>query len=347
MGTFIDKLRSLVGGNTRDELRLAHQKIREKNQRLKKLREHEAERDRELAGLRTKLGEAGAGIETTEIKPENIIWIFCVGRSGSTWLAHMMGGLEGHARWNEPYVGALFGELYYERAAHKRSSSRGYIMGEPFRDLWLGQIRQMILQGAQVRYPNLGPDGYLVIKEPHGSIGAPLMMEALPESRMIFLVRDPRDAVSSALDAHRRGSWTSRASRWGETGKPKTGANTDPDGFVTGRANGYLRDMSKAKEAYDAHEGHKVLVRYEELRADALGTMRRIYSTLGVSVDEEDLARVVEGRSWENIPEENKGPGKFYRKASPGSWREDLTPEQARVVEDITHPILETFYPDA
>jgi hypothetical protein len=340
-------VRDLVKGSVEDTSRLAYQKVREKNSRLKKLRERLEAKDRELAELRAKLGAGGAGVETTGIKPENIIWIFCVGRSGSTWLAYMMGDLEGHARWNEPYVGALFGELYYERAVHKRSNSRGYIMGESFKDLWLGQIRQMVMQGAQARYPDLGPGGYVVIKEPHGSIGAPLMMEALPESHMILLVRDPRDVVSSAFDGQKRESWTSRASQWRETGKPKTLADTDPDRFVEGRAKVYFRDMSKAREAYDAHKGRKVLLRYEDLRADTLGTMRRLYSTLGVSVDEEELARAVEKHSWENIPAENKGPGRFYRKARPGSWTEDLTPEQARTVEEITRPILEAFYSDA
>ena len=103
--------------------------------------------------------------------------------------------------------------------------------------------------------------------------------------------------------------------------------------------------MGNAKRAYDAHRGKKVLVRYEELRADTLSHMKRIYSTLGVPVDEEELARVVEKHSWENIPEEKRGEGKFYRKASPGSWKDDLTPEQAEVIERVTAPLLEELYP--
>jgi hypothetical protein len=63
-------------------------------------------------------------------------------------------------------------------------------------------------------------------------------------------------------------------------------------------------------------------------------------------VDEGQLARVAGEHSWENIPEEEKGDGKFYRKATPGGWREDLTPEQARIVEGITTPLLEEFYPE-
>jgi hypothetical protein len=37
--------------------------------------------------------------------------------------------------------------------------------------------------------------------------------------------------------------------------------------------------------------------------------------------------------------------GNFYRKGTPGAWRENLTPEQAQIVEDITAPLLKEFHP--
>jgi hypothetical protein len=170
------------------------------------------------------------------------------------------------------------------------------------------------------------------------------MMEALPESRMILLARDPRDVVASSMDAKGEGGWNYENNkklylegRWKSSSK-------NPDAFAKERARRYLEGMGKAKEAYDAHEGPKVLVRYEELRSDTLGTMKRLYSALGIAVDEEELERVVEKHSWENIPEEEKGEGKFYRKATPGGWREDLTPEQVHFVEEATRPLLENFY---
>ncbi|MDQ3182321.1 MAG: sulfotransferase domain-containing protein, partial [Actinomycetota bacterium] len=76
-----------------------------------------------------------------------------------------------------------------------------------------------------------------------------------------------------------------------------------------------------------------------------LGTMKRIYSALQMPVDESELARSVEKNSWENIPEEEKGEGKFHRKAKPGGWREDLTPEQAEIVEGVAGPLLRELYP--
>ena len=38
--------------------------------------------------------------------------------------------------------------------------------------------------------------------------------------------------------------------------------------------------------------------------------------------------------------------GKFYRKGVSGSWREDLTGKQVEIVESITAPLLEEFYPE-
>ena len=82
----------------------------------------------------------------------------------------------------------------------------------------------------------------------------------------------------------------------------------------------------------------------EDLRKDALGTMRRIYSALEIPVDERELSRAVEKRSWENMPERKKGSGTFLRKATPGGWADDLTPQQAKTIERITAPLLKEFY---
>lgn len=87
-------------------------------------------------------------------------------------------------------------------------------------------------------------------------------------------------------------------------------------------------------------------MRYEDLRADTLETMKRIYYALRMLVDEEELARTVEEHSFENLPQEKKGPGKSRRKATPGGWREDLTPEQVKTVERITAPLLHEYYGD-
>jgi LPS sulfotransferase NodH len=275
------------------------------------------------------------------VRPENIVWIFGTGRSGSTWLGSIMGSLDGCAMWNEPLVGNLFGNFYYFRVGERKLGKHS-ILGEPYKETWLGPMRDLVLGGAAARFPEVIGGGYLIIKEPNGSIGSPLLMEALPESRMIFLIRDPRDVVASSMDARSEGSWLSER-REVQRGTSKQARN--PNVYVRMRANSYVQQIEKTWQAYRAHGGRKVLVRYEDLRADTLQTMKRIYSELEMPVEEAELERSVEKHSWEKIPEEEKGEGKFHRKAKPGGWREDLTARQAEIVEGVAGSLLRELYP--
>ena len=305
-------------------------------------------KNQRIAVLQKLANENGRGEQSGGLDPEKLIWLFGTTRTGSTWLVSMMADLEDHAMWNEPMVGRLFGAFYNSARPGKevgQQNSPTFIMGTPTKDGWIRSVRNFVLDGASYCNPELDRRHYLAIKEPNGSIGASLIMEALPESRMIFLVRDPRDVMSSRLDAVKKGSWLrvreDTARPGGQQGQL---ADTDPDKLLRQRSNIYLQQMTQAKEAYEAHEGPKALLRYEDLRADTLEEMKRLYRELEIPVDEEELARVVEKHSWENIPKEDKGAGKVFRKGKAGGWREDLTEEQVSIVEEITAPFLEEFY---
>jgi Sulfotransferase domain len=272
------------------------------------------------------------------VRTEQLIWMFGSARTGSTWLSWMMAELENQERWHEPFVGLLFGGFIYERLkeADDLLNSPTFIMGEPYREVWLKSIRNFVLEGAAARYPELREDQYLVIKEPNGSVGAPLLSEATPESRLIFLIRDSRDVVASRLDSFREGSWA-RQNRDYSTAE-KLNAHTQR------LAEDYVRMVSKVQEAYDGHPGKKAFVRYEDLRYDTINVLKTMYDALEVEVDEAQLEAAVAKHSWARIPDEEKGKDKFFRKAQTGSWREDLSPEQIKIIEDTTGPLLSRYY---
>jgi GT2 family glycosyltransferase len=272
------------------------------------------------------------------IRTEQLIWIFGSPRTGSTWLARMMAELENQERWHEPYVGLLFGSFIYERLGEntKLTNNPSFIMGEAHRSIWLNSIKTFVIDGAAARYPHLRRDQYLVVKEPNGSVGAPLLIEATPESRMIFLIRDPRDVIASRLEAFEEGGWTGQ--NWDLSTTEKL------DALTKRLSEDYFRAVSQVRKAYEVHPGRKALVRYEDLRYDTSDTLAAMYDTLGIEFERTQLEAAVAKHSWERIPSTDKGKGKFYRKAQPGSWRGDLTQAQISLVEDITGSVLREFY---
>jgi len=271
------------------------------------------------------------------MRPENIVWIFGTGRSGSTWLMRMMAEMPRSAPWDEPKVGNLFGR-FYEDATPGERAARKWILADSLREQWLSLVREFVLGSIAIRRPKMGPKARLIVKEPNASVGAPIILSALPESRTILLIRDPRDLVASVLDASKEGSWLQ--ARRGKR------APLVEDKWVALRAEKIVESIGHARRAHEAHPGPKVLVRYEDLRAAPVEELVRIHASLRLPYEREDIQQAVAAHSWESIPQEKKGPGKIFRKATPGSWREDLTPEQVRIVEEITAPLLEEFYPE-
>ncbi len=230
--------------------------------------ERELERkDRDNARLRELFVKQDEGSDGG-IAPERVVWSFGSGRTGSSWLNAMLRELEGHVNWGEPLVGKLFSDLYYGQTGSLNRDNKHFIMGDPVKEVWLKSIRSFVLDGINARFPELKDEGYLMVTDPNGSVGAPLIMEAMPESRMILLVRDPRDAVASSLASHQKNGRLYK--KVGEEARSTWGADEDPDTFVEGRANFYAANVGSAKEAYATHPGPKTILRYEDLRSDTL-----------------------------------------------------------------------------
>jgi hypothetical protein len=275
--------------------------------------------------------------QATGVNPENVVWIFCTARSGSTWMRSMLDDLVDGEVWEEPKVGRLFGE-FYSRAKPTQLGRTNYVLGEPTREAWTGALRDFVLRTAWASHPSVTPERYLIVKEPGGAVGAPLLMAALPESRMVLLVRDPRDFAASVLDATMKGGWMQEG--MDEWARRDLDSEKDVQRYLRALSRQYVRQMGNGKKAFDEHDGRKIMVRYDDLRTRTLGTMRDLCAALELPVTEQRVAQVVDKHSFENIPQRERGEGKFYRKATSGGWKDDLTPEQAKIVEDITAPLI-------
>lgn len=266
---------------------------------------------------------------TPGILDDNIVWVFGGGRTGSSWMAEMLSEAFDLTLWFEPRIGSLFDPNWI--ASHH---GRSYVFSPKHEHQWLPAIREFILRIGTSRFPDAR--GF-VIKETDGSIAAPLFLKAFPGSKPVLLVRDPRDVAASWNDAYSDGGWRDRQMSKVSGGNPLKRLGADE--HTRKRAEHYVSALAPALDAFERYEKQKSLVTYEELRANGPEVMERIAADLGLPGDK--ARQTAERHAFEAIPEDQRGAGKFRRKAQPGSWREDLTEEQVAIVEEIAGPLMD------
>ena len=185
----------------------ARAKVHARERRVEQLKRRARHRKRRVGNLKQRVSRFDHRVRKLEaelesLKParaESIVWIFGSGRSGTSWLANMVSEALEAPLWFEPRLGDVFHA--------KIPKNKG----------WLPGVRRFVLEGARHRF---GKPERLVIKETSGCIGAPILSEALPWSRLLVIVRDPRDVVASWLDAKRKEGWSTTYKRVVRKGDP-------------------------------------------------------------------------------------------------------------------------------
>ncbi len=267
-------------------------------------------------------------------------------RSGSTWLLNLLAADPAVVKIDEPGIGAQLGvtmtainglrpiDVEPERARmhDMRRDNPDYFFCDRYRESWEPQLRELLLRRVAAQLRDQG--GRLaLIKEPHGSMAADVLLESLPGSRLIFLLRDGRDVVDSELDAGRAEAWAGAQLDGFEP------SDADRLGYVRDRAHAWLWKTAIVERAYAAHPSHlRRLVRYEELRAEPEPILEDLGGWLGL---DPDLLGEAAGRlAFERVPERLRGSGQFVRAASPGKWRENLSAAEQEEIARVIGPKL-------
>jgi hypothetical protein len=258
---------------------------------------------------------------------DRIAWIIGCGRTGSTWLAEMLGDVPRIRRWHEPYFGRFFRHLHDRPDDLKRHSS---FFAKRHQKIWLEGIRELFFKMVHDRYPKFGRHG-LVVKE----VNTPELYRWLrflfPAGRMIFLVRDPFDILDSYLDLQKPGSWNEN---FGDDSPPLSQKRVK-------RTSEHIRSsMTLAIDAYEAFPSEQcVRISYEDLLDDPVPQLMTCGDLISCRIDRNAAIRVVEKHRFENY--EQIGTLEFRRSGKAGVWKEseNFTPETLEIATEILGPL--------
>jgi hypothetical protein len=159
--------------------------------------------------------------------------------------------------------------------------------------------------------------------------------------RAVYVVRDVRDVVLSEY------AYQNALGRIGGTFDDYL---TD---FLRGTATGYGSWQEHVRGWIDsplAKSGDLLLVRYRDLKKDGLTQLQRIMHFLGANVDRQVIIDAIQNNEFQKmrVKEERnpqlgksaEGERRFVRKGLTGGWREQLTQEQLRTIEEKTGNIM-------
>jgi hypothetical protein len=290
----------------------------------------------------------GADSDISIDQPGRLAWIFGSSRSGSTWLLRMLSELERVIPIDDPHIGHHLGvwrpiPLAWATAkdppklgtlADFKRQKRDYLFSDDYRDTWMPQLRELIsarfeAQAAQDIEEAGGIDEPIVVVKEPGSHAADAIMELFPDSSLIFLLRDGRDVVDSWLDAYRDGSWATDEGAYplDDTGRPA---------LIRWQSSVWLHRTEVVQETYaKTDRKRRVLIRYEEMRADPVAALGRICAMLGIDASREQLEEIATANAFSRVPRTDKGAGREIRRADPGGWADHMSQEEIVEMHEI------------
>jgi hypothetical protein len=281
----------------------------------------------------------------------NLVWIVGSPRTGTTWLLNLLAAHPRITTVDEPLIGAHLGFPAsatvgtVARAPREGEGARAldvfrdrddYFFSARYVEAWRGPLRELVLRRLLAQMRDSGRDprrDVLVVKEPHGSEGADILVDALPRTRLLVVVRDGRDVVDSMIDAVRPGSWASSLASVTDSADERRRFVDDYSRVWVERIQVVLRAQEQLDPA-----NHR-LSRYEDLLADPVTGVADIIAWLGLR-PYDGLAEHVDRLAFDRVAAEHRGQGKFHRAASPGLWRDNLTVEEQAIANTIMGPTL-------
>ena len=181
----------------------------------------------------------------------------------------------------------------------------------------------------------------------HTVNGEPMLGGAKGADAAIIIVRDPRDVAPSL--AHHSHMTVDAAIDFMSNA---AAAFCDKSSQQANQLRQQLPGWSGHTESWQTQRDIPIhLVRYEDMKADTAGTLRRALAFAGRDVGDSDVARAVAFADFSELKRQEtelgfreaapKSPRAFFRRGEVGGWRDELTTEQIARIEKTHGPMMQ------
>ena len=220
-----------------------------------------------------------------------------------TWTKHLPHRPDNKREYERYAHGAHHVLFSREYAMHRTQQLLAEIAADP-----VVAVRGFVLDLFREHANIDGKPGW-VSKVPAYLQHAPVLRLLFPELVMVHIVRDVRDVVASTLTR----SWGPRTARVG--------------------AQHWVAGLQSARAFSQRYPGQLVEVRYEDLLREPEGTLRTVFSGIGLELPSDLVARYAAAADG-------------FQPSRIGAGRRDLSSEDLRTVAEVAGPTLEAWgYP--
>jgi len=264
---------------------------------------------------------------------QNIVWLFGSRRSGTTWLGKELLSFNTEYMHEPDITDHLDLPMSqsgknFNRRIDERAKISGYFFSRKYKKTWIHYLGKMIIYRIYAQFPTFEKN--IIVKEPSTLLDASDIISAsTPNSKIIILFRDGRDVIDSFRDGRSEGGWQAKTSAaiLNQFNKKL---------FIERRAKLWVKQTENLLKAYENHNSNlRFLLRYEDLLNNTFNKTKELYQFLDISISDIKLKELIEKFKFENIPESERGPGKFYRAAKPGLWKENFNKKEQGLMHEI------------
>jgi hypothetical protein len=258
---------------------------------------------------------------------ERIAWIIGCGRTGSTWLAEMLGDLPKIRRWHEPYFGRFLKHVDEHPDDLDRRASFFY---RRHQQVWIDGLRDLFFRMVAERFPQSGRQS-LFVKEVNTPELYPWLRALFPTGKLVLLVRDPYDVLDSYLDLQKPGSWNQSFELSNEA---------DHLMRVRRTAEHIRATMLLAQKTFDEFPlEQRLQLSYEEQLRDPVPGLIACGQLVAADVDPQLARQVAERHAFENY--EQTGALQFRRRGQAGGWTtsENFAADVRAIADEVLGPL--------